>query len=196
MLDIAVLVVPPCGELRSNRRCDEVKIIFSSSARWISFFGGSCAERKSDKVITAFTTCGRPSVVTIGFSEAGSDDEVVSLVSMVGVGTGLDSGSDIKGILPLPPAPELRASSASRKRVGNVLPRFSALRKIPFAALGLKKNLCGAWSSKTSDNEQTRTSLGDTEKLAIEHTPAKAIPAFDHENAEDFCKVSATVRTE
>jgi len=38
--------------------------------------------------------------------------------------------------------------------------------------------------------------LGDSEKLAVKDTPANPIPAFDHENALDFCKVSAVVRTE
>ncbi len=77
--------------------------------------------------------------------------------------------------------------------MGNSLPRFSALRRIPLAAFGLKKNLCGTRLSKTSDNEHTTAALGDSEKLAVEHTPANPIPAFDHENAEDFRKVSSSV---
>jgi hypothetical protein len=68
--------------------------------------------------------------------------------------------------------------------------------RIPAAAFGLKKNRGGAWGSKISDNEHAAASLGDSEKLAVEHTPANPIPALDHENAEDFCKVSASVATE
>jgi len=68
-----------------------------------------------------------------------------------------------------------------------------ALRSTPAAARELKKNLCGTWLSKTSDNEETAAALGDSEKLAVEHTPANPIPALDHENTLDFCKVSSTV---
>jgi hypothetical protein len=88
------------------------------------------------------------------------------------------------------------SSSAFCKRVGNIRPRFCALRSIPRAALALKKNLWGTGLSKTSDNEQTSATLGDSEKLAVKDTPANPIPAFDHENALDFCKVSSVVRTE
>lgn len=62
-------------------------------------------------------------------------------------------------------------SRASCKRGGNVRPRFAARLRIPAAALWLKKNRGGAWSSKISDNEQATATLGDSEKLAIEHTP-------------------------
>jgi hypothetical protein len=81
----------------------------------------------------------------------------------------------------------------SSNRVGNVLPRFAARLRIPCAALGLKKNLGGTWPSKTSDNEHSTATLGDSEISAVEHTPLNPIPAFDHENAEDFRKVSSTV---
>jgi hypothetical protein len=73
---------------------------------------------------------------------------------------------------------------------------LSARRKIPSAARGLKKNLWGAWSSKMSDKEHPTAALGDSEKLAVEHTPRNPIPASHHEKAEDFRKVSALVRTE
>jgi hypothetical protein len=88
------------------------------------------------------------------------------------------------------------SSNAFCKRVGNIRPRFCALRRIPRAALALKKNLWGTGLSNTSDNEQTTAALGDSEKLAVKDTPANPIPAFDHENALDFCKVSSVVRTE
>ena len=47
-----------------------------------------------------------------------------------------------------------------------------------------------------SDNEHSTASLGDSEISAVEHTPRKPIPAFDHENAEDFREVSPLVATE
>jgi|SRR5882724_10956872 len=86
-----------------------------------------------------------------------------------------------------------RADKASANRMGNSLPRFLALRKIPAAAFGLKKYLCGTWLSKTSNNEHATATLGDSEKLAVKHAPANPIPALDHENAQDFRKVSSTV---
>jgi hypothetical protein len=89
-----------------------------------------------------------------------------------------------------------RDSNAARKCDGNVRPRLSALRKMPAAARGLKKNLGGTWGSKISDNEHSTASLGDSEKSAVEHAPLNPIPALDHENPEDFCKVSAFVATE
>ena len=89
-----------------------------------------------------------------------------------------------------------RLSRAACKWDGNVRPRFAARRKIPAAARGLKKNLCGTWLSKTTDNEHSLASLGHVEISAVEHTPRYPIPALDHENAEHFCKVSSFVATE
>jgi hypothetical protein len=76
---------------------------------------------------------------------------------------------------------------------GSSRSRFFDRRRIPCAARGLKKNLGGTWLSKTSDKEQTAAALGDSEKLAVKHTPANPIPALNHENSEDFRKVSSAV---
>jgi hypothetical protein len=78
------------------------------------------------------------------------------------------------------------------KSHGARLPRFDA----PSFALSLKKYFCGTWASKTSNKEQATALLGDSEKLAVKHAPANPIPALDHEKPEDFCKVSAFVRSE
>ena len=75
-------------------------------------------------------------------------------------------------------------------------PRLLARLRIPVAARVFKKNLSGALGSKISDNVQTAATLGDSEKLAVEHTPRYPIPALDHENPLDLCKVSASVATE
>ena len=103
-------------------------------------------------------------------------------------------GDERIGVFVMP----LEASScnASRNVIGSSRPLACALRRIPAAARGVKKNLCEAWLSKTSDNEHSAASLGDSEKLAVEHTPRNPIPALDHENAEHFRKVSAAVATE
>ena len=107
-----------------------------------------------------------------------------------------ESCDEVEVVLSSSPRRVASDSNAACKRGGNVRPRFFARRKIPEAAFALKKNLCGAWLSKTSDNEQTAAALGDSEKLAVKHTPLNPIPALDHEKPEDFRKVSSVVTTE
>jgi hypothetical protein len=71
------------------------------------------------------------------------------------------------------------AASANAKRTGNVFPRFSARRRIPAHALGLKKYRSGSGSgSKMSDKEDTLASLGHSEELSVQHSPCEAIPEF------------------
>jgi predicted phage gp36 major capsid-like protein len=54
---------------------------------------------------------------------------------------------------------------------------LAARRRIPRAALGLKKYLDrSGWVSKTSGNEDTTAALGDSEELSVQHSPANAIP--------------------
>jgi len=85
------------------------------------------------------------------------------------------------------------ALSASRKGSGSVLPRFSARRRIPAQASGLKKNRCGTGPvSKTSDNEHTLASLGHTEVLSVKHPVGDTIPELPQsgeELAESICSV-------
>ena len=80
-------------------------------------------------------------------------------------------GSGNEGVPPLASTAELRASRACRKRIGNARPRFAARARTPVVATGLKKNLWGAWPSKTSDNEHATAALGDSENPAVETTP-------------------------
>ena len=84
-------------------------------------------------------------------------------------------------ILPMPPV----------TGGGNFRPRLFARLRIPVAALFFKKNLSGTWSSKTSDNVHSTAALGDSEMLAVKHTPRYPIPALDHENPLDLRKVSS-----
>jgi hypothetical protein len=69
-----------------------------------------------------------------------------------------------------------------------------ARRKMPDAAFWLKKYF--DWSpvvSKTADKEQSTATLGDSEMLSVQHSPANAIPEFDQRPDEDS-HVSAAVR--
>jgi hypothetical protein len=52
---------------------------------------------------------------------------------------------------------------------GRTFARFSARRRIPAHAFGLKKNRCGTAevSTSTSDNEDTLPSLGDGTRVAV-----------------------------
>jgi hypothetical protein len=53
----------------------------------------------------------------------------------------------------------------------------SALLRIPVAAFGLKKYLRGGLcSSKSSDNEDSRATLGDAEVSTVKNSPCDAIP--------------------
>jgi hypothetical protein len=72
---------------------------------------------------------------------------------------------------------DARFSRAVLRCPGSSRPRRSARRRIPVAAFGLKKyfDRCGP-VSKTSGKEDTVTSLGDSEVLSVQHSPAKAIP--------------------
>jgi hypothetical protein len=66
-----------------------------------------------------------------------------------------------EGVLSVSPTAKLTASSACRKSVGNSLPRFSARRNIPWAALALKKYFGSGATSKMADKEHT-AALGDS----------------------------------
>jgi hypothetical protein len=72
------------------------------------------------------------------------------------------------------------ASSARNKAAGNSRPRFSARRRIPRQAVGLKKYLGGTspGSVSTSDNEHTAATLGDSEPLSVKNAVGGPIPQF------------------
>jgi hypothetical protein len=87
------------------------------------------------------------------------------------------------------------AVKARRNVSGSSRPRFSARRKIPRHAFGLKKNFGGTWASKMPDNEHTAAALGDSEELCIQHAPRHTVPELI-QRGEDRLEVSAFVRTE
>ena len=72
---------------------------------------------------------------------------------------------------------EPTASSASCKRSGNLFPRRSARLRIPRQAFGLKENSSATRSvSKTADNEDTTTTLGNSEALCVQHSVGPPVP--------------------
>ena len=78
-------------------------------------------------------------------------------------------------------------SSALCKYSGSCFPLLVARLKIPCAAFGDSENFfrCSPCVSKTSDNEDSTTTLGDSEVLSIKHPPSHAIPATDQRFNDD-----------
>jgi len=70
--------------------------------------------------------------------------------------------------------------------MGNLLPRFSARRRIPAQAFALIKYFCGTSVSKTCDNKHTAAALGHSEILSVKHPPDHAIPAFCQKSDDGF----------
>jgi hypothetical protein len=66
----------------------------------------------------------------------------------------------------------ITARNAASKCSGNFFPRFSARRKIPAAAFGLKKYFGATLSSSTSrKDEDAPPSLWHSEVSAVQHSP-------------------------
>ena len=133
-------------------RGDEIVRIGVVSAACSVVFGEAAGDRRSNEGIAAIASRGASSVVSVGLSEAGGDNKILS-VGVVAVA---------------------RADSAACNRSGNVRPRFAARRKIPAAAFGLKKNRCGAAGSRTADNEHSTAALGHSEISRVKHAPCGA----------------------
>ena len=73
---------------------------------------------------------------------------------------------------------DARTVRAACKAGGNSRPRFSALRRIPRAAFGLKKYRSDTLLCRTADKEHAAAALGDSEMLAVQNPPADSRPAF------------------
>ena len=84
-------------------------------------------------------------------------------------------------------------ANAVRSEGGNSRPRFSARRRIPAHAFGLKKNLGGTSVSKMSDNEHSTASLGDSEVASVQHSVGPPIPEIA-QRPEDVSHVPSSVR--
>jgi hypothetical protein len=67
------------------------------------------------------------------------------------------------------------SSSARTNCSGNDLFLFRARLKIPSQARALKKYLCGTSVSSTCDNEHSTAALGDSEILAVQHSPGDPV---------------------
>jgi hypothetical protein len=77
---------------------------------------------------------------------------------------------------------------------GNSFPRFSARRRIPAQAFGLKKYRCGRSPvSKISDNEDATAPLWNSEVLSVKNPVGEPIPEFCQE-PEEGTKIPSSVR--
>ena len=85
------------------------------------------------------------------------------------------------------------ASNPAERDGGRLLPRFAALRRIPFATFEERKKRLGTFDSKMSDNEHAAASLGDSEVSRVQHSPRHAIPEVGQRRENDD-EISATVR--
>jgi hypothetical protein len=82
------------------------------------------------------------------------------------------------------------AESADHSSSGNFLPRFPALRRMPFAATIDRKNLCGALGCNTSvrvvggvsqtEDEDSPTALRHSEELRVQNPVRHAVPELCH----------------
>ena len=95
--------------------------------------------------------------------------------------------------LPSPWGADASAVSAARKAGGNSRPRFSARRRMPRAAFGLKKNRGGTRPSTMADNEHAAPSLGDSEMLAVQYPVGPPVPAV-FQSFEQRPEVAPTAR--
>jgi len=76
-------------------------------------------------------------------------------------------------------------SKASRKALGNSRPRFSARRRIPRHAFGLKKYFGWTWGSKMADKEHALPSLRQAGVLCIQHRPRHTVPELIQRGKDD-----------
>jgi hypothetical protein len=89
------------------------------------------------------------------------------------------------------PAP---ISRAVRNGSGKRLPRLSARSKTPSHAFWLKKYFSGTFpANKTSDNEHSLATLGDSEELSVQHSVGEPIPEVA-QRPEDGTHVPSSVR--
>ncbi len=99
--------------------------------------------------------------------------------------------------------PAATISISARRRRGGRLSRLIFPRnpitparcRILSAAFALKQNLCGAWASKIADNVDATARLGDSEILAVQHSPPQTIPALG-KRGDDEGEVFTLVRSE
>jgi hypothetical protein len=76
-----------------------------------------------------------------------------------------------------------RSATVRRQRsnnFGKFFPRFSARRRIPAHAFGLKQYFCGVEVSRTCHNEHTAAALGHSEILGVEDAPRDCARGSKH----------------
>jgi hypothetical protein len=111
-----------------------------------------------------------------------------------------DDGSVVGGgvdALSVSPAERASDSSAVRNASGNSRPRFCARRRIPAAALGLKKYLAGTSASSTSGNdEEAPPPLGHSEEPAVQNSVGQVPKPEVGQAPEDGSEIPSPTGTE
>lgn len=176
--DDATDIVASGAHMGSDGACDERRASPCPVLAGVEALG---PESVSDKVdIVLFAASGVADPVGVSSAGEGGGDEVPSC-----------------GFLGSNPV-SASAARASRKGRGNSLARFSARRKIPAAALGLKKNRSGTVSNSTSGNdEDTSPPLGHSEVSAVQHSPGEVVKpdvGQRRENDREVPSVSSSAR--
>ena len=88
------------------------------------------------------------------------------------------------------------SSKASFSIAGSCFPRFSALRRMPSAAFGLKKYFSGAFTSKIADKVHSLSTLGYSPVLSVIDTPGNAVAvSHDASGREPFEFVALSLRS-
>lgn len=127
----------------------------------------------------------------------GGDDSSGVVASGSDVGSD-GSGDEVPGLrLVVVGSPSLSVESldrASFSEEGSSRLRCFARRKIPTAALGLKKNLGGTSASSTSaKDEDAPPPLGHSEVTAIQHSPGEVVKPDFAEDRADHRELGAVV---
>jgi hypothetical protein len=133
---------------------------------------------------------------SFAFDRNQSPDAAVRVAHIVAapVGAGMAGRAGVKTVGEfLDYWPLAKISNALLKGGNRFLRMRTARLSIPRAAFGLKKYFCGTSPfSITSHNEDSLARLGDSEVLAVKHTPSDSIPELGQRSNDDF-EVSSSV---
>ncbi|HTZ63507.1 MAG TPA: hypothetical protein VMB51_05330 [Solirubrobacteraceae bacterium] len=154
-----------------SRRTDEVGVVRGSPAgSVVAAAEGSCDGERGATPGSVLAGVEADKVPTCGF--LGSD-----AMASGSAAASLEGADDVDVVLFASPRFVDASSVRARcKAGGNSRPCFSARRKIPAAALGLKKNLAGTSSSSTSGNDEDASPpLGHSEVSAVQHSPGEVV---------------------
>jgi hypothetical protein len=151
---------------------DEVRVVALADTAWIT------TERIGDEILIVLpASAWHVHAVSVAPSSERCRNEVARPLARVPFVLTQRVGVDEIGIVFVSSA---SAESAAAKWPGKMRPRRSARRRIPVAALGLKKYFRGTVeeSSSTADKEHSTPSLGDSEISAVQNPVAPSKPAL------------------